>query len=67
MVALVTVAAKLLVPVPAWTDAVVGEIETETTVAAVSVTVADADFVGSWTEVAMTVTVAGEGTELGAV
>ena len=41
--------------------------ETETTTGAITVTVAEADLVGSACEVAVTVTVAGLGTALGAV
>lgn len=59
-----TVAVNCVVP-PAATDALVGEIATDTGKA--MVTTADAAFVVSAFEVAVTVTVAGLGTAVGAV
>ena len=60
----VTVAMKVCV-MPVCTLALAGVIDTAT--GAAMVTCAEADFVVSAAEVAVTVTVAGEGTELGAV
>jgi hypothetical protein len=61
------VAVKVCV-LPVGTLAVVGVTPTEiTTCGTVTVTVAEADFVPSATEVAVTVTVAGAGTIVGAV
>jgi hypothetical protein len=66
-VSFVTVAVKVCVP-PAGTLAVVGVMLTEiTTGGAVMVNFTEADFVPSDTEVAVTVTVAGVGTIVGAV
>src|SRR6266480_2777062 len=61
-----TVAVNCCVP-PAPTVADTGEIVTRTTAAGVMVTCAEADFVGSAWDTAVTVTVAGFGTTAGAV
>jgi hypothetical protein len=63
----VTVAEKGFVPPLAWTFAEVGRIATLITGGTVMVIIATADFVASATEVAVRVTVAGEGTAGGAV
>ena len=67
MLEFVTVAVNAWDPVPAWTVAVVGETETDTTFGTVMVTVAAADLVVSATDTAVTVTVAGVGTAVGGV
>jgi hypothetical protein len=64
---LVTVAVKLCVPIPACTDCVAGATETAIKGVAVNVIVALAFRVLSVTEVALIVTVAGEGRLAGAV
>ena len=63
----VTVAVKLCVPFGACTFAEAGPTPTVMAVAAVTVIAVDADFVLSATEVAVSDTLAGDGTTAGAV
>ena len=66
-VALLTVAINVSAPEPVWMVAVDGDTLTETGCVARIVTVAAADFVGSSTDTAVTVTVACAGSVVGAV
>jgi len=68
LVVLVTVAVKVCVP-PVWALAAAGATDTVTGVGAVAVMVtwADPERVGSASDTAVTVTIAGDGTVAGAV